>query len=950
MMKKFLAGLQITVIAAVLLAGCSMFGDMEYLREKAKEANTPTPVNVPVIKITENPNSVNVAIGYSSGSTLIVAATVDPAADLSYQWYSNTTNTNSGGTPIDGETGTSYTIPTGLTEGYHYYFCEVRATGGAISVRTSVAAFKVEAEGVPVITIPTEGQPKSVTVYQGTISGSLLVAAMVDPYTELSYQWYSNTEPRPDGGSPVSGATNASFTIPTNLKNVGSPYYYFCEVRGGDGATPIRSYVATVAVMPAKTVSVGTMQNGPLYAGSSKSVSFSVTTTSITNGTSGSIQWYSNSGGTETTTAPAWITTTTVSNVTGNAATVNISVTSSIVISPVYYFRVLFEDAPVIQSNVITLTVSIPVIHISGEPADTPISVGNPANRSLTVMANIDGSGSISYQWYDNGANNSNTGGSSISSATNASFLIPKTLTDGTYYYYCVLISTTGGAVSVTTRAAKVTVVDGLGTVEEPFLVKNEADLRKVGTETGDGNWTLSAHYKQTADIPGSGKLVQGNWTPIGNVNYHFTGSYNGDGYAISGLTIDVNTAYQGMFGWIGSSGVVKNLTLTNADINVTYLPQTRVGAVVGYNEGEVKGCTVSGDITGDVFVGGVAGQNLGKVTDCEFSGSVIGTSNTSGGIAGQNAGTINNCHVTGDLEGYSCVGGIAGQNSGGSSIVKNCSFSGSITGTSTGSGWEYGGIVGSNSYSLVENCHVSGSGTKIIGFSQTGGVVGSNYQDATISACSFTGNTVKTTNFLSGGIAGHNMGLVERCFASGNVEGSGQTGGVAGDNTTSGTIQDCYSTAKVTGWSNTSCFGGIVGYNYSTVIRCYATGEIEDTGYGNVGGIVGDNGSDIATGTVSSCVALNPSIKGKLNAGRIIGINRLGDLANNYANSAMIINDSTVSGGTSSNNNGVGISSTQWNSSTWWSGTAGFGAAWSLANTWTHPTLGALPKLAWEP
>jgi hypothetical protein len=101
----------------------------------------PVPVT-PEITITTHPvPNTTVTQGSISGS-LSVVASVTPSATLSYQWYSNTTNSNTGGTAISGATSANFAIPTNLTAGTYYYFCEVRATGAA-SVRSNVATMRV---------------------------------------------------------------------------------------------------------------------------------------------------------------------------------------------------------------------------------------------------------------------------------------------------------------------------------------------------------------------------------------------------------------------------------------------------------------------------------------------------------------------------------------------------------------------------------------------------------------------------------------------------------------------------------------------------------------------------------------------------------------------------------------------------------------------------------------
>jgi len=97
----------------------------------------------PAITINTHPAAnTTVTAGNISGS-LSVAATVTGGAKLSYQWYSNTTNSNVGGNIIGGATSASFTMPTNLTAGTYYYFCEVRGPGGVEPVRSNVATVTV---------------------------------------------------------------------------------------------------------------------------------------------------------------------------------------------------------------------------------------------------------------------------------------------------------------------------------------------------------------------------------------------------------------------------------------------------------------------------------------------------------------------------------------------------------------------------------------------------------------------------------------------------------------------------------------------------------------------------------------------------------------------------------------------------------------------------------------
>jgi len=198
-------------------------------------------INTPIITINTQPTTpINVTAG-SITSNLSVSANVTHSATLSYQWYSSTTNSNTGGTVISGATSASFAIPTTLTVGTHYYFVEVNATGGAVPVRSNVSTVNVSAS--PVITI--SNHPTSRNVAVGKITGSLSVSASV-PSGTLSYQWYSNTTNSNTGGTLISGAISASFAIPTTL-TIGA-YYYFVEISATGGAATVRSNVATVNV------------------------------------------------------------------------------------------------------------------------------------------------------------------------------------------------------------------------------------------------------------------------------------------------------------------------------------------------------------------------------------------------------------------------------------------------------------------------------------------------------------------------------------------------------------------------------------------------------------------------------------------------------------------------------------------------------------------------------
>ena len=212
------------------------------------------PGSVPVITISTQPAAtVNVTAEIITGN-LSVEASVTGRAAPEFQWFRNTTASNTFGTPIDGATAAVFSIPTDLAAGRHYFFAEVRANG-AEPVRSDVAAVVVAVR--PVITITT--QPESVMLdFWAAVAGSLTVEASVTAGAVLEFQWFTDN-------SPISGATGASFALPADLAE--GSHFFFVEVRASGGAEPVRSDTATVHFIwpPLRNVNVPRLGEFPIY-------------------------------------------------------------------------------------------------------------------------------------------------------------------------------------------------------------------------------------------------------------------------------------------------------------------------------------------------------------------------------------------------------------------------------------------------------------------------------------------------------------------------------------------------------------------------------------------------------------------------------------------------------------------------------------------------------------
>ncbi len=153
-------------------------------------------------------------------------------------------------------------------------------------------------------------------------------------------------------------------------------------------------------------------------------------------------------------------------------------------------------------------------------------------------------------------------------------------------------------------------------------------------------------------------------WTPIGNFENRYTGTFDGGGHTITGLTVNQKERGNvGLIGYLGSGGKVQNLTLENVNLNGNLY----VGGVVGYsNNGTVTACTASGSINGKEYVGGIVGSNyLGTVTACYNTSSTVNGSYLVGGVVGQNnKGIVTACYnASGSIYGEGTVGGVVGDN-----------------------------------------------------------------------------------------------------------------------------------------------------------------------------------------------------------------------------------------------------------------------------------------------
>ena len=259
---------------------------------------------------------------------------------------------------------------------------------------------------------------------------------------------------------------------------------------------------------------------------------------------------------------------------------------------------------------------------------------------------------------------------------------------------------------------------DGSYTVTSADGLMNIAELVNGGKS--DINITLDTDI----DLTGKG------WTPIGtDYDNSYKGTFDGGGHTITGLTFTTNDEFAGLFGWLNRAGTVKNVVMEGVQITSNQIYGGSIGGVVGYGWGTIENCSVSGSVSGTVYVGGVVGVQIGgSITGCSSSATVKGTVDV-GGVAGQtnSSATLTACYVTGnviiemDPKKNIAGGSLVGMNAGSSLLA--CYATGNVTSTGSSTGYMHiGGFLGNN-YTTVTACYWKNNHEQGIGYKKAGTV-----------------------------------------------------------------------------------------------------------------------------------------------------------------------------------------------------------------------------------
>ena len=300
----------------------------------------------------------------------------------------------------------------------------------------------------------------------------------------------------------------------------------------------------------------------------------------------------------------------------------------------------------------------------------------------------------------------------------------------GNRYSYTVKVNATGLTLEGCTIGSWADGGGESGAAELGYIYDSNTKTYTVYNADGLLAWNEAAQKDRsinctlTADIDLTGK----DWTPIGTNFYNsYTGTFDGGGHTIMGLTVMTNDQYVGLFGRLGKAGTVKNVVMDGIQITCNHR-LGYAGGVAGFSwGGTIENCSVSGSVSGTICAGGVVGiQWEASITGCSSSATVKGMVQV-GGVAGEtNSGaTMAACYATGnvtiEIDPINNIlgGGLVGFNAG--SSVLACYATGNVTSTGSSTGNVHiGGFLGDN-YTTVTAGYWKNNHEQGIGYNKEG-------------------------------------------------------------------------------------------------------------------------------------------------------------------------------------------------------------------------------------
>ena len=383
-----------------------------------------------------------------------------------------------------------------------------------------------------------------------------------------------------------------------------------------------------------------------------------------------------------------------------------------------------FEGSDLIVADGQTVTYGSPTLRFTHRTARVTIVLTDYTEGLASVQLtglSTEGDNPDIIVPYDKGCNTYTALVAPQSVAAGTTF-ITCTLTNGKTFVYKMKNATdwqAGGeyTYTVSLAAARGYIIEDDGS----YTVTSADGLMNIAKLVNGGKTDINITLGTNIDLTGK------DWTPIGtSFRNSYTGTFDGGGHTITGLTVTTNDQFVGLFGSLGEAGTVKNVVMEGVQITNNH-GSGYVGGVVGNSDGTIENCSVSGSVSGTVRAGGVVGVQWGaSITGCSSSATVKGT-RCAGGVAGEtnDGATMVACYATGNVTielGHSdrvYVGGLVGFNGG--NDVLACYATGNVTSTGSSTGEVLiGGLVGGN-YTTVTACYWKNNHEQGIGYNKEG-------------------------------------------------------------------------------------------------------------------------------------------------------------------------------------------------------------------------------------
>ena len=381
-----------------------------------------------------------------------------------------------------------------------------------------------------------------------------------------------------------------------------------------------------------------------------------------------------------------------------------------------------FEGSDLIVADGQTVTYGSPTLRFTHRTARVTIVLTDYTEGLASVQLtglSTEGDNPDIIVPYDKGSNTYTAIVAPQNVAAGTTF-ITCTFTNGKTFVYKMKNATDWQAGGEYTYTVSLAAAKDLGyTIESngSYTVTSADGLMNIAKLVNGGKSDINITLDTDIDLTGK------DWTPIGtDYDNSYKGTFDGGGHTITGLTFTTNDEYAGLFGWLNRAGTVKNVVMEGVQITSNQIYGGSIGGVVGSGWGTIENCSVSGSVSGTVYVGGVVGVQIGgSITGCSSSATVKGMVDV-GGVAGQtnSSATLTACYATGnvtleiDPKKNIAGGSLVGMNAGSSLLA--CYATGNVTSTGSSTGYMHiGGFLGNN-YTTVtagywKNNHEQGIG-----------------------------------------------------------------------------------------------------------------------------------------------------------------------------------------------------------------------------------------------